>query len=154
MKPVEHWVSLIAGDPRPEAIHQALLHFEAECFDHAAGLVLDQAPTAVDPVGYRSIAAYLLSHALAVCLAHITDPNLLDPVVSIPSTSDEAVKMDTSALEEAIKKDEGYFDKQAPGQVSTPLKPPPVSLADMRIIASGELPPQTEYIPESPESST
>jgi hypothetical protein len=95
MKPVEHWVSVITADPRPEAIHQALLRFEAECFDHAAGLVLDQAPTAVDPVGVRSIAAYLLSHALAVCPGHVTDPHLLNPPMSIPSTSDEAVKMDT-----------------------------------------------------------
>jgi hypothetical protein len=69
MKPVEHWTGVISADPRPEAIHQALLHFQAECFDHAAGLVDQGASEGRLP---SELATLLRLHAQAVCPGQVS----------------------------------------------------------------------------------
>jgi len=85
MKPVLDYVNRIDTTTDLQQVNDILLTLQAECFDHVAGIIMDQAPMAVDPVGYRSLAAYFIAEAHKVCPFHVTDPRLLEPTVSSPS---------------------------------------------------------------------
>ena len=133
MKQIEQYVDQIDNVEGRSQVHNILMHFQAECFDHAAGLSDEFGSCKPGPLAIIAtsavIADALRQHARAVCPGYQCQS---ERPVSIPSPSTEVEKSD-----------------MPPGASAAP-----VSLADMRVIASGELPPRADYVPESPESST
>ena len=123
-KPGIYTIQEHATNCRP-FIHTLIQRVQADCFDHAASVILAQAPMAVDPVGYRALAAFLIAYAHRVYPEHITNPDLLGMPVSSPSN--EVEKSDT------------------PSRIAVPGETSEEKPMDQ---------PRADYVPESPESST
>jgi len=138
MKSIDEYVGMITSvrnaELAPAQIHNILMHFQADCFDHAAGLV-DECMK--DEPSQFVVGNMLRVHARAICPGFQCQS---ERPVSISSPSNEVEKSDKPPVETVLA--EGVV--RAGEHVTLNL-------------ATGEVktkPIEADYVPESPESST
>jgi len=141
MKQIEQYVDQIDNVEGRSQVHNILMHFQAECFDHAAGLSDEFGSCKPGPLAIIAtsavIADALRQHARAVCPGYQCQS---ERPVSISSPSNEVEKSDKPPVETVLA--EGVV--RAGEHVTLNL-------------ATGEVktkPIEADYVPESPESST